>query len=150
VDDSLMDYTRHVLHEYDELFRYFTPIKRDLAARLAAPRAGALAVFFAAMLPQGAAVMTTTVDGRPHAFIRMEYSTGEYVDVDVAGEEVGTEEIRIELAGKLHESAFAVPLNAVEPEVLLAAAAAAKACDYPETARKLIKATQVRSDRLLS
>jgi hypothetical protein len=137
------------LHEYDELIRFYRERRAELAPKLTTPIAERLAVILAAMGEPKPTLMVTTVNEKAHAFIRLEYGTGEFVDVDAAGDEVGADPVRVEAAGVLFPDAMSIELTAVDPTLLLAAADAAKRSDYPKAAQRLIQAAQNHS-RLLA
>jgi hypothetical protein len=94
--------------------------------------------------------MVTKVHGQSHAFLRMDYGGGEFVDVDAAGDDVGAEAIRVTSAGALFPQASPLELTDVPSSILLAAADAATASDYRKTARALVAAAQAAQQRRVS
>jgi hypothetical protein len=137
-----------ILHGRLELLRLFSRIRNDVFSACPVVGSETLAALVAAFAGS-ASLMVTSVLGRSHAFARMEYGAGEFVDVDIAGEEIGEESVRVEPAGRMFPDALPVELSCIDAAILLTATEVAQACGYTATARALRRANQ-RSSYLLS
>lgn len=144
---ELIDGEVDTLHGREELTRLFWQVRNQVMPALAAPKSGILSTLLAAFAGR-AIVMVSTVFDRPHAFVRIEYGGGEFVDIDAAGDEIGAEQVRVESAGRLFPDALPLQLCSIDPSILVAAAEAARARGYHRTALALARSAE--RDRLVS
>jgi len=147
--EAILEHGADQLHGREELIRLFRQVRRRAGPALAVPRSHVLATLLVALCGRASAMVTTVV-GRPHVFVRMEYGVGDFVDVDAAGDEIGEDEVRVDFAGRMYPEALPVELGSIDPTILSAAAEVARLSDYPKTAHALIRASRRSAFRLLS
>jgi hypothetical protein len=144
---KLLDVEPKVLHGQADLIRLFRHIRDDALSVCPILGSEPLAALVAGFAGK-ATLMLTSVFDPPHAFVRMEYGAGEFIDVDISGEGTGEQGVRVEPAGRMFPDALPVELRCTDAAILLTATEVARACGYYGTARALTRARQQSLYRL--